>query len=73
MSRYLWCERNESSASAHGHTDDCYTERPATPPRGVRITEADLYYPEGGLRTNGDLGGLVRKRLVALAIDGAET
>lgn len=24
--RYLWCEMNESSASAHGHTDACYTE-----------------------------------------------
>jgi len=24
LPRRLWCERNESSTSAHGHTDDCY-------------------------------------------------
>jgi hypothetical protein len=28
--RYLVCERNESSASAHGHTDDCYLDQRGT-------------------------------------------
>lgn len=42
VSRYLWCERNESSASAHGHTDDCYTERPAPPPARTLIDMAEL-------------------------------
>jgi hypothetical protein len=57
MSRYLWCERNESSASAHGHTADCYAERPV--PASVAAEEALSAKTDGYELWDSDTGNII--------------